>query len=138
MGLEAEPTVFQDQEGWVGMAEAPGPASEKIGTIGGLNLLTMLDVDGVALEVPTEPTVLAALAVLAEPPNLPIPALATTDDATLLASFTSALPSLEGQLERTDESLDERLPELTTELGTQERPKAELQADLSALVTANT
>lgn len=98
----------------------------------------MLDVEGVALEVPAEPTVLTALA---EPPSLPIPALATTDDATLLASFTSALPSPEGQLERTDESLDEldeRLPELTRELGTQERPKAELQADLSALVTANT
>lgn len=96
------------------------------------NLLTILaEADGVALEA--APTVLEALA---EPPSLPTPALATTYEATLLTSMTSALASPEGQLERTDWSLVVRLPELTKELATQLRPRADLQADWSELVTA--
>lgn len=128
--------VFQDQDGRVGLAEAPGPASEKTGTNGALNLLlTMAEADGVALEDAAAPTVLAALA---EPPSFPIPALATTDEATLLTSMMLTSPSPEGQLERTDWSLVVRLPELTKVLGTQVRPRAELQADLSPPVTAKT
>ena len=92
--------VFQDQDGRVGLAEAPGPASEKMGTKGALNLLLIIaEAEGVALEDAAAPTVLAALA---EPPSLPVPALATTDDATLLASMTLTSPSPEGQSERTD------------------------------------
>lgn len=131
--------VFQDQDGRVGLAEAPGPASEKTGTKGALNLLlTMAEAEGVVLEDAAAPTVLAALEALAEPPSLPIPALATTDEATLLTSMMLTSPSPEGQLERTDWSLVVRLPELTKVLGTQVRPRAELQADLSPPVTAKT
>lgn len=95
------PTVLQDQDGEVGTAEAPGPALEIAGTKGALNLLTMADdAEGVALELETAATV--PLAALAEPPCLPTPALATTDEATLLTSMTVTLPSSEGQPERTD------------------------------------
>lgn len=95
------PMVLQDQDGKVGTAEAPGPASEITGTKGALNLLTMADdVEGVALELGIAATV--PLAALAELPSLPTPALATTDEATLLTSITVTLPSSEGQLERTD------------------------------------
>lgn len=81
------------------------------------------------------PTVLAALA---EPSSLPIPAWATTYEATLLASITLTFPSPLGQSDRTAESLEEMLPELATVLGIQDRPRAELHLDLSASVTANT
>ena len=147
-GLALKGTVFQDQEGWVGIAEAPGPAWEKIETMGALgtsNRFTILEAaeegeaeaeaEAEAETLETAPTVLAAPA---DPPSLPIPALATTDDATLPASITVTFPSPEGQSERTAESLDERLPELATVLGMQDRPRAELHADLSAVVTANT
>ena len=134
--------VFQDQDGRVGLVEAPGPASEKTGTKGALNLLlTIAEAEGVALEDAAAPTVLAAPAApeaLAEPPSLPVPALATTDEATLLTSMILTSPSPDGQLERTDWSLVVRLPELTKVLGTQVRPRAELQADLSPPVTAKT
>lgn len=129
------------------MSEAPGPAWEKIGMKGALGTLNLFTIDAEAEAegdaegdaeaeaLETAPTVLAALA---EPPNLPTPALATTDEATLLASTTVTFPSPEDQSDRTAESLDERLPEFTTVLGRHDRPRAELQADLSAFVAANT